>query len=54
MKSKHPELELAIDGFITSEQTGKNAVIKAHIKNLETRKSELESLVLEFAAPYQQ
>ena len=54
MKSKLPELELAVDGFITPEQAGKIAVIKAHIKDLETRKSELESLILALASPYQQ
>lgn len=54
MKSKLPELELAVDGFISPEQAGKIAVIKAHIKDLETRKSELESLILALASPYQQ
>ena len=54
MKSKLSELELAVDGFITSEQAGKIAVIKAHIKDLETRKAELESLILALASPYQQ
>lgn len=54
MKSKLPELELAVDGFISPEQAGKIAVIKAHIKDLETRKAELESLILALAFPYQQ
>lgn len=54
MKAKLPELELAVDGFITPQQAGKIAVIKAHIENLETRKSELESLILALASPYQQ
>ena len=45
MKAKLPELELAVDGFINPQQAGKIAVIKAHIKNLETRKAELESLI---------
>lgn len=54
MKAKLPELELAVDGFITPQQAGKIAVIKAHIKDLETRKAELESLILALASPYQQ
>ena len=54
MKAKLPELELAVDGFINPQQAGKLAVIKAHIKNLETRKADLESLILALASPYQQ
>ena len=54
MKAKLPELELAVDGFINPQQAGKISVIKAHIKNLETRKAELESLILALASPYQQ
>lgn len=54
LKSKLPELELAVDGFISPEQAGKIAVIKAHIENLETRKAEPESLILTLASPYQQ
>lgn len=54
MKAKLPELELAIDGYITPEQAGKLKVIKEHCKNLDSRKSELEKLILALASPYQQ
>jgi len=54
MKSKLPELKLAIDGYITPEQAGKLSVIKGHYEDLETRKSELEQLILALALPYQQ
>lgn len=54
MKNKIPELELAIDGFITPEQAGKLKIIKRHFQNLESRKAELEELILALASPYQQ
>ena len=54
MKNKLPELELAIDGFISPEQAGKLKVIKKHFGNLESRKAELEELILALASPYQQ
>lgn len=54
MKEKLPELELDIDGYITPEQAGKLKVIKGHFKDLETRKAELEELILTLAMPYQQ
>lgn len=54
MKKKLPELELAIDDFITPEQAGKLKVIKKHFKNLESRKAELGQLILALASPYQQ
>jgi transposase len=54
MMKKLPELELAIDGYITPEQAGKLKVIKNHLKDLETRKTELEELILALALPYQQ
>ena len=54
MKKKLPELELAIDGFITPEQAGKLKVIKKHFEDLESRKAELEELILALASPYQQ
>jgi transposase len=54
MKKKLPQLELAIDGYITPEQAGKLKVIKDHLKDLETRKAELEKLILALATPYQQ
>ena len=54
LKNKLPELRDAIDGFITPEQAGKLKVIKGHFKDLESRKAELEELILALAAPYQQ
>lgn len=54
MKEKLPELELAIDGYITPEQAGKLKVIKHHTEDLESRKAELEKLILALANPYQQ
>lgn len=53
-KKKLPELRDAIDGYITPEQAGKLKVIKAHYEDLESRKAELEELILALAAPYQQ
>ena len=54
MKGKIPELELAIDGYITPEQAGKLKIIKKHFEDLESRKTELEELILALARPYQQ
>ena len=54
LKKKLPQLRDSIDGYITPEQTGKLKVIKAHYENLESRKAELEELILALAAPYQQ
>ena len=52
MKSKIPELQLAIDGFITLEQSGKISVIKQHYEDLQERKTELERIILSLAEPY--
>ncbi|MHC6178857.1 IS110 family RNA-guided transposase [Clostridium sp. JNZ X4-2] len=54
MKNKIPELELAVDGYITPQQAGKLKIIKSHLENLESRKAELEKLILALASPYQQ
>lgn len=54
LKKKLPELRDAIDGFITLEQASKLKIIKDHYDNLESRKAELEELILALAAPYQQ
>lgn len=54
MKNKIPELELAVDGFISPEQAGKLKIIKRHFEDLESRKAELEELILALASPYQQ
>jgi transposase len=52
MKKKLPEIELAIDGFITPEQAGKLKVIKQHYDNLEARKADLELIILNLAKSY--
>ena len=54
LKKKIPELHDTIDGYITPEQAGKLKVIKGHFEDLESRKAELEELILALAAPYQQ
>ena len=54
MKDKIPELELAVDGYITPEQAGKLKIIKKHFEDLESRRTELEKLILALASPYQQ
>ena len=53
LKKKIPELRDAIDGYITPEQAGKLKVIKGHFEDLESRKAELEQLILALANPYQ-
>ena len=50
LKKKLPELRDAIDGYITPEQAGKLKVIKAHYESLESRKAELEELILALAS----
>lgn len=54
MKNKISELELAVDGYISPEQAGKLKIIKKHFEDLESRKAELEKLILALAGPYQQ
>ena len=54
MKDKIPQLELSIDGYITPEQAGKLKIVKKHFEDLESRKTELEKLILALASPYQQ
>jgi len=54
MKGKIPELELAVDGYISPWQAGKLKIIKKHFEDLESRKAELEELILALANPYQQ
>lgn len=54
LKNKLPELRDAIEGYITPEQADKLKVIKGHFKDLESRKAELEALILALTAPYQQ
>ena len=54
LKKKNAELRDAIDGYITPEQTDKLKVIKGHFEDLESRKTELEQLILTLAIPYKQ
>ena len=52
MKKKLPELELAIEGYITPEQAEKLKVIKQHYEDLGFRKEDLEKIILSLAASY--
>lgn len=52
MRHKIPELELAVDGFITPEQANKLSVIKQHYENLKSRKTDLEAIILSLAEPH--
>lgn len=52
MIKKLPELELAIDGLIAPEQADKLKVIKQHYEDLESRKADLEQIILSLAEPY--
>lgn len=54
MKKKIPELELAVDGYITPEQAAKLKIIKKHFEDLKARKAELESIIIGLAKPYQE
>jgi len=54
MKKKLPELELAVDGYITPEQAAKLKIIKRHFEDLEARRADLESIIMELAKPFQQ
>lgn len=52
MIKKLPELELAIDGFITPEQAEKLKIIKQHFDALGSCKNNLEALILSLSEPY--
>ena len=52
MLSKVPDLELAVDGLITTEQTEKMKIIKQHFDSLMLCKVNLESVILALAEPY--
>lgn len=52
MKNKLPQLQLAIDGFITPEQAQKLNVIKQHYAYLKPRKDDLEKIILSLSVPY--
>ena len=51
LKDKLPELELVIVGFISPEQAEKLKVIKQHYEDLESRKADLEHIILSLASP---
>ena len=51
MKKNLPELELAVDGYITLEQAAKLKIIKQHFEDLEARKADLEKVILNLAQP---
>jgi len=53
MKKKLPELQLAVDGYITPEQADKLKIIKKHLEDLKNRKAELESIITGLVNPYQ-
>ena len=52
MLDKVPDLQLAIDGLITSEQAQKLQIIRQHHDALDTCKLNLESVVLSLVTPY--
>ena len=52
MKKKLSDLELAIDGYITPEQADKLKVIKQHYEDLQSRKADLEKIILSLAESY--
>jgi transposase len=52
LKKKLPELELAIEGYITPEQAVKLKVIKQHHEDLGSRKADLEKIILFIAESY--
>jgi transposase len=52
LKKKLPELELAIDGFITPEQAGKLKIIQQHCEDLKFRKADLEAIITSLAESY--
>ena len=54
MKKKIPELELAVEGYITPEQANKLKVIKGHFEDLQYHKAEIEAIITKLAKPYQQ
>lgn len=54
MKEKIPELELAVDGYITPEQAAKLKIIKKHFEDLKSRKADLETIIIGLAKPYQE
>jgi hypothetical protein len=54
MKKKIPELELAVDGYITPEQTAKLKIIKKHFEDLKALKADLEFIINGLAKPYQE
>lgn len=54
MLKKVPELQLAVDGFITEEQADKMKIIKQHYDSLDLCKLNLESIILTISKSYQE
>lgn len=52
MRKKLADLQLAVDGFISPEQSEKLKIIKQHYLDISSRKSDLESVILSLAEPY--
>ena len=52
MVKKLPELELAVDGFVTPEQAEKLKIIKQHFDALASCKNNLEALILSLSEVY--
>jgi len=52
MRSKIPELQLAIDGLITPEQAFKLGVIRQHYDSINECKNKLEAFIRTLALPY--
>ena len=52
MRPKVPELQLAIDGFITPEQAFKLGVIKQHYDSINECKDKLETFIRSLVQPY--
>jgi len=54
MKSKLPDIKLAIDGLITKEQADKLKIIEQHFDSLQLCKANLEKIIFDLAKPYEQ
>lgn len=52
MHKKLPDLKLAVDGHLTPEQAEKIKIIKQHYQDIESRKAELETIILSLAESY--
>lgn len=52
-KTPIEDIQLAVDGALSYEQTEKMKVIRSHMDSIETCKANLESLILNLAEPFQ-